>query len=282
MSGYGTTHELILVNDASPDPGTWPAIRKQAETVPWVRAVDLLGNVGQFRALMCGLELARGELVVTMDDDLQHPPEEIPKLINAIEAKPEVEAVIGAYDANERSAIRNLGTRLVSSVYRLAYNKPDGLETTSFRILRRPLVDAIVAHRTARPVPGAVILESTGRVANTPVEHHPRPAGHSGWRLGRLVGATVDNIVNASTAPLRLISLLGLTAWAVALVMSVYYLAQALVGGMAVPGFATIVLLVLFFGGTNLLAIGVLGEYVARIVAEVTGSPRWVVRELVE
>ncbi len=96
------------------------------------------------------------------------------------------------------------------------------------------------------------------------------------------MGALVDNVVNASTVPLRMISTLGLLASIIALLLAVFYVVWALVGESAVPGFATLVVLVLFLGGANLLAVGVLGEYVARIVAEVTGAPRWVVRELVE
>jgi glycosyltransferase involved in cell wall biosynthesis len=282
MSSITGGHELILVNDASPDPSTWPAIRKQAETVPWVRAVDLMGNVGQFRALMCALEMARGEFVVTIDDDLQHPPEEIAKLIDAIEDDPDVEAVIGSYGSKEHSPTRNLGTRLVSSIYGRAYGKPPGLETTSFRIMRRSLVDALIANSTARPVVGALILQSTTRLRNVPVEHQARTVGRSGWRPGRLAGAVVDNVVNASTTPLRVISALGLLTSVIALLLSVFYLVWALVGETAVPGFATLVVLVLFLGGANLLAVGVLGEYVARIVAEVNGAPRWVVREVVD
>jgi glycosyltransferase involved in cell wall biosynthesis len=282
MSTIPGGHELILVNDASPETDTWPAIRKQAEAVAWVRAVDLMANVGQFRALMCGMELARGEFVITMDDDLQHPPEEIPKLTEAIDADPELEAVIGAYGSKKHSAVRNLGTTIVSSIYGRAYGKPEGLETTSFRILRRSLVDAILANRTARPVMGALILQSTKRIRNVAVEHQPRNHGRSGWRPARLAAAVADNVVNASTTPLRVISALGLLASAMALLLSVVYVVWALLGETAVPGFATLVVLVLFLGGANLLAVGVLGEYVARIVAEVTGAPRWVVRELVE
>lgn len=282
MSAIAGGHELILVNDASPDAQTWPAIRKQAEAVPWVRAIDLMANVGQFRALMCGMELARGEFVITMDDDLQHPPEEIPKLIETIEGDPELDAVIGAYETKEHSTVRNLGTNVVAAIYGRAYGKPEGLATTSFRILRRSLVDTILAHRTARPVMGALILQSTKRIRNVAVEHQPRNAGRSGWRSARLAGAVVDNVVNASTTPLRVISALGLFASAMALLLAIFYVVWALVGDTAVPGFATLVVMVLFLGGANLLAVGVLGEYVARIVSEVTGAPRWVVRERVE
>jgi hypothetical protein len=282
MSTIAGAYELILVNDASPDPETWPAIRKQAGGVPWVRAVDLMANVGQFRALMCGMELARGEFVITMDDDLQNPPEEIPKLIEALEADADVEAVIGAYASKQHAALRNLGSTVVSSIYARAYGKPAGLQTTSFRIMRRSLVDAVLANRTTRPVMGALILQSTRRISNVAVDHQPRPTGRSGWRPTRLVAAVFDNVVNASTLPLRIISALGLLTSALALILAAVYLVWALVGDSAVPGFATLVVLVLLLGGANLLAVGVLGEYVARVVAEVTGAPRWVVRERVD
>ena len=129
---------------------------------------------------------------------------------------------------------------------------------------------------------GALILQSTKRIRNVAVEHRPRSQGGSGWRPAKLAGAVVDNVVNASTTPLRVISALGLLASAMAFVLAMVYVVWAIVGETAVPGFATLVVLVLFLGGANLLAVGVLGEYVARIVAEVTGAPRWVVRELVE
>jgi glycosyltransferase involved in cell wall biosynthesis len=282
MEALGRPYELILVNDASPDGATWTAIAKLATTHPWVRGIDLLSNVGQFRALIAGLEAAEGDLVITMDDDLQHPPEEIPKLVAAIDADPELQAVIGAYGDKKHSGFRNLGSRLVSSIYDRVYDKPEGLETTSFRILRRPLVDALVAHRTVKPVIGALILRSTRRIANVPVDHHERVQGRSGWRMRGLVGATIDNVVNASTAPLRFVSTAGILLALFSFLLGAFYFVRGLVTDSSVEGFTTLVVLVIFFGGAIMAAIGLLGEYVVRIVTEVTGQPRYVVRERID
>ena len=282
MEPLGRAYEVILVNDASPDDVTWPTIRKLAATHSHVVGVDLMGNVGQFRALLCGMDSAAGQLVVTMDDDLQNPPEEIPTLIAAIDADAELQAVIGSYRQKRHSWFRNLGTRLVARIYRNAYGKPEGLQTTSFRILRRPLVDAVLAHQTVRPVIGALILQSTSRIANVEVEHHPRAEGGSGWRMGRLVGAAIDNTVNASTAPLRFVSLAGIVIAVISFVLAAWYFVRGLLGDISVAGFPTTVVLIVFFGGSILAAIGLLGEYVIRIVSEVTGQPRYVVRERVD
>ncbi len=144
------------------------------------------------------------------------------------------------------------------------------------------MVDALLQHRTVKPIIGPLILQSTRRIANVPVAHEPRPTGASGWRLGRLVGTLVDNVVNTSTAPLRLVSLAGLVIAAGSAVLGVYYLVRSLAGNITVPGFTTLTILVVFFGGTTLATIGLLGEYVVRIVTEVTGAPRYVVRKTVE
>ena len=282
MATLDRPYELILVNDASPDDITWPAIRKLAASHPQVVGIDLMGNVGQFRALLCAMESARGDLVVTMDDDLQNPPEEVPKLIAAIEADEELQCVIGSYHQKRHSWFRNLGTRLVARIYRRAYNKPEGLQTTSFRVLRRSLVDAVLAHRTVKPVIGALILQSTSRISNVDVAHDPRAEGGSGWRVGRLVSATIDNIVHASTTPLRFISLSGIGIALLSFGLAAFYLMVGVFGNNPVAGFPTIVVLVIFFGGMILAAIGLLGEYVVRIVTEVTGPPRYVVRERID
>lgn len=278
----GESFEIILVNDASPDEVTWKTIRDLAADHESVHGIDLLANVGQFRALMAGMEASKGEFVITMDDDLQHLPEEIPKLTEKIRSQEGVQAVIGAYDRKRHGRFRNLGTRLIGWIYTRAYGKPKDLSMSSFRILRRPVVDAILAHRTVRPVFGALLLQSTTRIENVQIRHEARPHGSSGYRIGRLVSATMDNIVNMSVAPLRAFSLIGMLSALLAMMLGIYYLIRALTGSIGVAGFPTVVLLVIFFGGMMLAAIGVVGEYVARVVTEVTGPPRYVIRERVD
>lgn len=282
MVSTGHSYEIVLVNDASPRAETWDAIADLAGTRDDVVGIDLLGNVGQFRATLAGIEASTGRLVVTMDDDLQHPPEEIPKLLGAIEADLDLDVVIGAYGDKQHSRLRNLGSRLHGKLTARLYGKPDDLELSSFRVMRANVAEALVRHGTAKPVIGPLILQTTKRIANVTVEHHARTSGSSGWRLGHLTGATIDNVVNASTAPLRVLSVSGVIIAFASALLGLYYLFRAVVGETAVPGFTTIVILVTFFGGVTLASIGLLGEYVLRIVTEVTGAPRYVVRSRID
>ena len=277
MSQY--SHEIVLVNDFSPDEVTWPAIEQLALSRPNVIGIDLAKNAGQFASLMCGLATARGEFVITMDDDFQHPPEEIPKLMAAMDDDTDV--VIGAYEQKRHRGLRNVGTRVMDRVFRSAYDKPGDLKMGSFRLLRRRVVDSMLAFGTVRPVPGALILQSTARIKNVPVIHRLREEGTSGYSIGRLVSGTLDNIVNASTGPLRLISGLGFFSAALALIALAYYLLLAVLADRSVPGFSTTVLLIIFFGGATLLAIGVLGEYVVRLVVEAGRPPVYSIRTMV-
>ena len=271
--------ELVLVDDASPDEETWAAIRRNAQHRPWVRGVSLQFNVGQFRALLAGLERAAGDLVITMDDDFQTPPEELPKLVRAAREHPEMDAIIGAYTHKRHSRLRNLGSRIMGVIYEQVYGKPRDLQTSSFRILKRGLVETICAHGTKEPVLGAIIVRSTHRLMNIPIEHEPRTRGRSGYTLSGLVGLGLNGLFSSSTAPLRLISALGILTAFASFGLGVAYAVEWARGRILEPGFTTLVLLITFLSGIILMSIGIIGEYVIRVVAEVSGAPRFIVRE---
>lgn len=192
-------YEIVLVNDASPD-DTWEVIARLTEENPQIFGIDLMRNVGQFNALMCGLEHTHGDVVVTMDDDLQHAPEDVPMLIEALDGDSALDAVVARYEDKKHGGFRNLGSTIIDWIYRRAYGKPPDLRMSSFRALRRPVVDGMVSFGTVRPVPGALLLQTTRRIRNVPVTHHPRPEGTSGYKVGRLISSTFDNVINSSTA----------------------------------------------------------------------------------
>ncbi len=272
--------ELILVDDASPDDETWPALHAVAMRHDWVRAVGLHFNVGQFRATLAGMARAEGDWVITLDDDMQTPPEELPKLIDAVAAHPQMDAIIGAYPTKHHSRMRNVGTRFVSWLYQKLFGQARDFQTTSFRILRRSLVEVLCAHQTRRPQIGALILQTTapGRRMNVAVEHRPRSGGESGYSWPALVNLALDNVFQSSVAPLRAVSVLGVSVAAASFVLSVYYFFRWVFGYIEQPGFTTLVLLQTFVAGMVLLSIGVVGEYVQRVVTEVTGQPHHRVR----
>lgn len=270
--------EIILVNDASPDAGeTWNAIKSL--DIPNVSGIDLQFNTGQFSALLCGMDRAKGDVIVTMDDDLQHPPEEIQALLSVLNRRPDLDCVIGRYQTKKHGVIRNLGSSLVRAIYHRASGKPKHLTMGSFRAMRRSVAEAMVRHRTNRPVFGPILLASTKRIENVDIQHHARPYGKSGYRLRQLVRTTLDNLFDATTAPLRAFSIMGILIAMGSAGFGVAYLYRYLEGGIGVPGFTTNVLLISFFGGITLLGLGLIGEYIDRIVREVRGPPRWHIRE---
>lgn len=271
--------ELILVNDCSPDTITWPAIKRNAEKYPWVRGFDLLYNVGQFRATICGLEQARGDFVINMDDDLQHPPEELPKLIRALEGDNDVLCVMGHYETKRHEGYRNIGSRFHQEITNRLYGNRSDVQTTSFRIMRKDLADAIVSYRSAKPQMGPLTLSLTHKIKSIPVLHTHRRQGRSGYSLWSLARTTFDNVINASTAPLRFFSAIGFCCAGISLVLAGFYFFRWLAGGISVPGYTSQILLIIFFGGMILAGIGVLGEYVARIIVEVTGPERFHIKE---
>jgi len=173
--------EMILVNDASPDE-SWVIMDELARADERIRSIDLLSNHGQPMATMCGLSHADGEVVVTIDDDLEHPPEEIAVLLDALDANPEWDGVVGSWD-RDRSAIRNLGSWLYATVDRVAWGTPKGFRHSGFRAMRRPAVDAIVASQTRNPLVGPLLVQLASNVFNVDVRHEERAHGISGFRI---------------------------------------------------------------------------------------------------
>ncbi len=276
----GESFEIILVNDGSND-GTWEVISRIAGQRPEVRGIDLLFNTGQHRATMCGLQAARGDIVATIDDDLQQPPESLPAMITRLREPPQMDCVIGAYESKRHGLFRNLGTAVMGKLFQWLYGKPPKLQMTSFRVMTRALVDAVSLYATVNPNLNPLIFQTTSRIVNAPVPHHPRHAGRSGYGFLQLLRLMLDNVLSVSTFPLKVVSFLGFSAAVGSGLLGSYYLMRALGGQFQVEGFATQVLLIIFFGGLTLFSVGLLGEYVIRIMEEVRGRPRYIVRELV-
>lgn len=277
LAGLGRSHEVLLINDASPDE-TWATIgRLTAQYPETLRGIDLLHNHGQHVATMCGLAHARGALVVTMDDDLQHPPEELPKLLDALESHPEWDAVMGRW-GRDQGVLRGMGSAIHAWADRLANGTPKGVRYSAYRVMRRPVVDAMVAHRTRLPVVGPLLTSVTSRVHNVDVRHDARAEGRSNFRFGHGVTAVMANVIQGSTLPLRVMSLFGVIVAAAAFAIGGVFLVRAMTGAPTPPGWASAFLATMFFGGMILVQIGLLGQYVHVIVQEVRQRPRWDVR----
>ena len=175
----GEKCEIVLVDDCSPDTTTWPALTKLYEQYgPTLKIIRLLKNSGQHNAILCGLESASGEVIITMDDDLQHPPEEIPKLLQKLDEG--YDLVIGAYDEKQHEGYRNLGGEIVDALIRRIYRLPRTLKLTSFRAMTKSLVE--VARKSQNPYPyvTCILLDQASRVTNVPVY---TPRGNTARRI---------------------------------------------------------------------------------------------------
>ncbi len=274
---YQYTLQIILVNDCSPD-GTMLVLRELSKRYDQVEAIDLMFNVGQFRSLLCGLEHATGDYVVTMDDDLQHPPEEIPKMLNHLVKNEDIDVVLGKPKRKEHNKIRNIGSLFIRFVNTKIFKKPKSLVMSPFRVLRKCVVDTLVSHRTMFPVIGPLILKSTNRIVNVEIQHNSRAYGTSNYTPLKLIKTTFDNIINFSSIPLKMISFLGLFGMFISVLLSVYFLVRYFIGGIGVTGWTSSVLMINFYGGLTLFSIGIIGEYLIRILFEVNGFPKYKIR----
>tara|TARA_B100000700_G_scaffold100055_3_gene112699 strand:+ start:118 stop:1068 length:951 start_codon:yes stop_codon:yes gene_type:complete len=274
------SYELILVNDCSPDQ-TWEAIESIAATDSCVRGINLAFNTGQFRATFCGLQQARGEIIVTMDDDLQQPPEEFPILVEALQNAPQTDAVFARYANKRHGLLRNLGSKVMNGLFRLSYGKPKEIRSTTFRAMRWQLVKSITQYATVNPNINPLIFQTTQRLQSVDVRHENRKQGTSGYGLIKLFRLMTDNVLSVSTLPLKIVTSIGVLASIGSVLLALYYLIRFWLGDgiKENTGFMTQVLLINFFGGMTLLSVGLLGEYIIRIMEEVRGRPRFLVKE---
>lgn len=271
-------HEIILVNDGSAD-DSWAVIDRLAREHDDVVGIDLLRNHGQDIATMCGMDHARGDLVATLDDDLQQPPEELTVLLSHLADRPDLDAVVGTW-AHDQGLVRNLGTRLNAVLDRASNGTPRGFHHTAFRVMRRPTVDAILASRTRTPIVWALLTQTTTRVENVRVRHAPREHGGSGYTLRAATRLVLKNFLQGTTLPLRMLSVLGFVCASIAFLLIVLLLVRWAAGVATPPGWASSTLAVTFFGGMTLFGIGLIGEYLRLLIIEARAA-RWTVREVV-
>ncbi len=262
--------ELILVNDS-------PGYAKTNETIAlivgknkFVKAVKLRKNQGQHLAIIIGMSLASGEYIVTMDDDLQHPLSELPKLIDAIKEDDNLDAVFAVPDFEKRkhNLFRNLGSYFLSSIDNYFLEKPKGLVKSSFRIMKKDLAQCIVNNYNAMPSISSLAINYSHNIKNIKVEHHSRKFGKSNYTFRKIIRLTLNNLINYSSLPLKFVGLVGFVTFLLSVGFVAFTVFRNLIFGIAYPGFTTLVTLVGLLGGLNLLAVGIIGEYLIRILRD--------------
>lgn len=270
--------EVVLVDDASPDDSA-AVCERLAREHSFVRFVALGRNVGEHSAVLAGLHYATGEIVVVMDDDLQHPPHEVRTLVAALGDDHDV--VYGRYRRKQHGLLRNLGSRFNGWFASIAIDKPKGLYLSSFKAMRRFVVDELCRVRDPAPYLDGYILRITRHVTEVPVDHRPRREGRSGYTLRKLFGLWMRQVVGFSLLPLRVATVLGLALSAVGLTAAAVYVIERLRDPSLPHGWASVIVSVTLLGGVQLFALGMLGEYLGRLVHRVAGAPAFVVRRTV-
>lgn len=276
LQDFCQTFELIVVNDGSSD-GTWRTILSLSERNPWIHGINLMRNYGQHNALLCGIRQAKHALIVTIDDDLQNPPEEIPKLIAKIEEGYDV--VYGTPIEQQHGLWRNLA----SSISKLALKSFMGAEisrqVSAFRAFRTELRDAFSQYQGSFVSIDVLLTWGTTKFSFVPVCHEPRTLGRSNYTFSRLLMHAINMMTGFSILPLQIASFLGFACTIFGLVILIYVLYTFIIHGSAVPGFPFLASIIAIFSGAQLLALGIIGEYLARMHFRSLGRPSSVMRE---
>jgi glycosyltransferase involved in cell wall biosynthesis len=269
-------YELVLVNDGSADE-SWSGIVDLADADATVRGLDLARNYGQHAASLAGIRAARGDVVVTIDDDLQNPPEEIPRLLAKLEEGHDV--VYGVAVTGDRGVVRNVLTWMAKHALRIAIGPDVPTNVSGYRVFRTSLRKAFEDFRG--PYVSVDVLLSWGArsFASLPVQHNPRREGRSGYTYGALATHALNVLTGFTTRPLRVVTVIGLATVAFGVGVLAYVLGYYVVNQGDVPGFPFLASIITIFAGVQLLSLGTIGEYIARMHMRTIGRPPFAVRD---
>ncbi len=273
--------QLVLVNDCSKD-NSWNIIQKLAASHTKITAINLLNNFGQPNAIMCGLNHAKGKYIITMDDDLQHPPEEIPKLYNYL-TKNNLSVVYGQYQSNQdrkRGFLRDIASLTVHKL--ISKITGSGYSVTSYRILEKTVVDNICKSSQYYVMVDVLIKDvvSPRYIGNCTVEHHARTIGKSNYSYKKLALYALNMIFTFTTWPLRVATILGLIFSAISFAAALFYVLYYLIAGVNVSGWTSLMLSITFLSGIILFVLGIIGEYLGRIFLNVSNKPQYIIKEI--
>jgi undecaprenyl-phosphate 4-deoxy-4-formamido-L-arabinose transferase len=271
--------EVVLVNDGSPDNSAEVCRALLGHAAIPITYIEHARNFGEHNAVMTGLRHVRGAYVITMDDDLQNPPEEVVRLYDHARLG-DWDVVYTRYTSKQHAAWRNLGSRFANKVADMLLDKPRGLYLSSFRCMSRLVVDAVTRYSGPYPYIDGLIMEVTQRIDSIVVRHLPRAEGRSNYTLKRLVRLWLNLATSFSLAPLRLATFAGLFMAALGCLGAVATIAEALLTRATPSGWASTMTVILLVGGVQSLILGVMGEYVGRTFLSANGKPQGTVRHM--
>ena len=279
LQGLERPLEILLVDDKSRD-RSWDVIRQLSGDHPHIRGIKMSRNYGQHSAVLCGLRAARYPVCVTIDDDLQHPPEEIPRLLDVLDSGYDV--VYGTPAHEQHGFFRNVASRITKLALQSIMGAEAARNVSAFRVLRTHIRDAFANFRGPFVSIDVLLTWGTTSFASVRVEHQPRANGASNYTFRMLVSHAVNMLTGFSALPLQIASITGFGVALFGLGVLVYVLYMYSVHGHAVPGFTFLASVIAVFSGVQLFSLGIIGEYLARMHFRLMDKPAYVVSELTD
>lgn len=271
--------ELILVNDGSWD-RSWEVIQDLASRHTWIRGIRLMRNYGQHNALLCGIRLARYPVIVTLDDDLQTPPEEIPRLLAELETGYDV--VYGSPQAQAHGILRDFASSITKLALQSAMGAKTARKVSAFRAFRTHLREAFANYSGPQVSIDVLLTWGTRNFSAIPVRNDPRTIGVSNYTLRKLIVHAMNMMTGFSTLPLQIASIIGFLFTFVGLGVLCYVVGRYFIQGQSVPGFPFLASIIAIFSGAQLFALGIIGEYLARMHFRLMDRPSYAVLTAVE
>jgi glycosyltransferase involved in cell wall biosynthesis len=272
-------YEIIFVIDGSPD-DSWKVIQALALQNNRIRAFNLMRNYGQHNALYCGIMVAKYELIATLDDDLQNPPEELPKLLKEIEKGFDV--IYGTPQQEHHGLFRDLASVITKVVLSSILGSEQARYVGAYRLFRSDLRRAFENFHGPYVNIDVLLSWASVHIGSVQVIHEGRLKGKSSYTLRKLISHAINLITGFSVIPLRISSITGFFFAFVGIIILVYVLVRRLLFGVAVPGFTFLASMIAFFSGAMLFALGIIGEYLARMYFRIMDKPKFVIREAID
>lgn len=273
--GMKGTAEIILVDDASKNKMSW-SICQELSAKPEVKAVQLSRNFGKAGAVLCGFHECTGDYVITIDDDLQHAPEDIKVLFDSLG---EADVVIAKFRNKKHSSFKKLTSRWKSWLDKKLIGRPKGIKNGPYKLYRKAIVDAMISIKSVNPFIAALLFYVTDNVINVDVDHHARVGGVSQFTTKKRFNSFWNLVFNNSSALLKMITIIGITLSSLSFVAGIYFFIRKLLIQDVMSGFTTTIIVILFSSGLILLSVGVLGEYLARTISLAENKPSFIVKK---
>ena len=269
--------EIVMANDGSRDNSS-EVCQKLVENYSNCRFIDLRRNNGEHNAVMCTLNYCTGDYAVIIDDDLQNPPEEILKLLEEIQKGYDV--VYSKYHQKKHHWFRNFGSKINDIFATWLLEKPKNLYLCSFKIINRAVINEIIKYKGPFPYIDCLILRCTSNRSSVFVQHNARTSGKSNYTLSKLIHLWLSMFVNFSIKPMRAMMGIGGLVMLSSVVLAIYFIIDKILNPEIVSGWTSLMVILLFLGGVQILFLGLIGEYIGKNYLDQNGTPQFTVKNI--